>query len=121
MSPFSLPADLGSPGVARRWLADECAGQDVSDEACYSAQLATSELVTNAVIHARSAVTLVLLLTAGALRVEVSDDDPTRPQSRDASAAATSGRGMQIVGSVADRWGVTGHSDGKTVWFEVTR
>lgn len=121
MSPFSLPADLGSPGAARRWLADGCAGQDVTDETCYGAQLATTELVTNAIVHARSAVTLVLLFTGTCLRVEVSDDDPTPPQSRDAVAAATNGRGMQIVGTVADRWGVMGRVDGKTVWFEMTR
>ncbi len=85
-----------------------------------SAQLLVSELVTNAVVHARSDVTVVLSLTVHALRIEVSDDDPTCPQARDAHDSATGGRGLRIVDTVASRWGVLRHDGGKTVWFELT-
>ncbi|WP_425581672.1 ATP-binding protein [Streptomyces stramineus] len=36
-----------------------------------------------------------------------------------AGAAATSGRGLLLVHSLADGWGVRAHAVGKAVWFEL--
>ena len=119
--PVHLPADLASPRAARRWLADECARRDVGVGVCYSAQLLTTELVTNAVIHAHSAVTLVLTFTTHTLRVDVSDDEPSPPLGREAGDSGVGGRGLSIVDTLSARWGVTGHDGGKTVWFELLR
>lgn len=121
MAPLHLPADLRSAGVARRWLTDGWAGHDVTDAVDFAAQLLTSELVTNAVIHARSPVTLTLQLTAQTLRIEVSDDDPRQPRARDAHDAEVGGRGLQIVDRLAASWGVVDDDVGKTVWFELAR
>lgn len=121
MTALHLPADLGAPRTARRWLADGLVPHDVTDDVHFAAELLVSELVANAVIHARSAVTVALVLTAGALRVEVSDDDPRCPVVREAADAAVDGRGLWIMATVAARWGVDGRADGKTIWFELAR
>jgi hypothetical protein len=36
------------------------------------------------------------------------------------SISDTAGRGLHLVGLLADRWAVTPTADGKTIWFEVT-
>jgi two-component sensor histidine kinase len=78
-----------------------------------------SELVTNAVRHAHTLLRVVISVADQSLRVEVSDDDPTLPVAPDPQHHATSGRGLRIVDDLADQWGVTPGSQGKTVWFEI--
>jgi hypothetical protein len=54
------------------------------------------------------------------LHGEVSDANPLLPKPQpEASLEQTGGRGLLLVGEVADRWGVAAHERGKTVWFEV--
>lgn len=83
--------------------------------------LLTSELVTNAVVHARSDVEVTVSLGARAVRVEVADDGPGRPAVRRAGPDSPSGRGLTLVDAVADRWGVDHAAPGKSIWFEVRR
>jgi anti-sigma regulatory factor (Ser/Thr protein kinase) len=79
--------------------------------------LLTSELVTNAVLHARTAFTVRAVFDDPELRVEVSDGgrEHLYPATDDPYAAG--GRGLLLVAALADRWGITGRPDGKTVWF----
>lgn len=119
MSSVTLAAEPASAPAARRLLAGECADCGLSGDLTDTAQLLTSELVTNAVIHGRSAVTLEILVTGGLLRVAVSDDNSRHPELRPADDRALDGRGMGIVALLAARWGVTDHALGKTVWFEL--
>jgi anti-sigma regulatory factor (Ser/Thr protein kinase) len=82
-------------------------------------QLAVSELVTNAVRHAGSAVELALCID-GRLVIEVRDSDPELRQpleDAEADPLATSGRGLQIVAALSADWGVRFHEAGKAVWF----
>lgn len=80
-----------------------------------------SELVTNAVLHAQSDVTLGVQIVDGLLRVEVGDGSPYVPQLRADSEVALGGRGVALVDACADRWGVTPRPpEGKTVWFELS-
>jgi hypothetical protein len=53
------------------------------------------------------------------LRVEVHDGNSRHPTPSPAPADATSGRGLHLVESLAERWGVEGTPDGKVVWFEL--
>ncbi|RLV09953.1 hypothetical protein CTZ27_01485 [Streptomyces griseocarneus] len=90
-----------------------------------TAELLTSELVTNALVHTDGgAVVLAELTGAGErLRVEVRDFAARHPSLRvndDIQQAATSGRGLLLVHSLADGWGVRPHGVGKTVWFELS-
>lgn len=78
-----------------------------------------SEVVTNAVIHGRSAVLVDVAVQDRRLRVEVSDDGDGLPRLPAVDDALPSGRGLRIVGLLASDWGVRPKSPGKTVWFEL--
>jgi anti-sigma regulatory factor (Ser/Thr protein kinase) len=87
---------------------------------CDGVVLMADELVTNAIRHARSDVTLVMLRQGRRVRVEVHDGNPQPPVVRSPSPDDTNGRGMILVDEEAEAWGVDDHSqDGKAVWFEV--
>lgn len=115
-----LPAEVSSPALARRFVMERCAaaGDVVTAEVVV---LLVSELVTNAVLHARTASVLRLHTGDGRLRVEVQDASTEPPVASSASqnGHATGGRGVLLVDSLADRWGSDVGERGKTVWFEV--
>lgn len=117
---WSLPPDPSAVPLARRKLRSHLA--QVSSAQRDRVLLATSELVTNAVLHGEGPVTLRAWLD-GHVRVEVTEsgggDPKPRRQHRDDDEG---GRGLLIVEVVATRWGVTptGRRPGKTVWFEIS-
>jgi hypothetical protein len=78
-------------------------------------ELAVSELVTNAVVHARTAPTLVLTLTVGAVQIEVHDAFRSGLIAAGA-AGATGGLGLRVVGVLSDAWGWELTGPGKVVW-----
>jgi anti-sigma regulatory factor (Ser/Thr protein kinase) len=82
--------------------------------------LLVSELVTNAVIHARTAVHVSARVSPRRILVAVGDDDPENtPRTSEPGATATSGRGMRLVDLLASSWGVEMGVTSKVVWFEV--
>jgi anti-sigma regulatory factor (Ser/Thr protein kinase) len=86
-----------------------------------AAALLVSELVTNAVVHARSEVGLVVGRSEkrAVLRIEVHDGSAQRPVPGMFELEALSGRGMALVEAMASRWGVESDGTGKRVWFEL--
>ncbi|GAB2722226.1 ATP-binding protein [Streptomyces bullii] len=85
------------------------------------ARLVVAELTTNAATHGRVPgrdFRLLMYVVAGTLRIEVTDTrDDRLPTSRLPAPDAESGRGLLLVGALADRWGVTpGLPPRKTVW-----
>ena len=115
----ALPA---SAGAARRFVRDALMTRRVGDQVVETVELLTSELVTNAIIHARSAPQLLVSLAAGVVRIEVCDDDARPPTRRAPDVESASGRGIAIVAALATDWGVDQFpDDGKKVWFEVRR
>jgi anti-sigma regulatory factor (Ser/Thr protein kinase) len=108
------------PGAARRFVRRVLEATD-AEVALDTAELLTSELVTNAVVHVGSSSELVITTMDGGVRVEVTDHDGRLPAIETAGADATHGRGLAIVDALADAWGVDGRADnGKTVWFELS-
>ncbi|MFC5825544.1 SpoIIE family protein phosphatase [Nonomuraea insulae] len=92
------------------------------------AVLLTSELVTNAVVHAGTGVELTCRLDVDAipakLEIEVDDQHPTRTIPSPGSVSpegplATSGRGLALAGMLADAWGVTYTRTAKRVWVRM--
>ncbi|MFJ4620355.1 ATP-binding protein [Streptomyces sp. NPDC088812] len=84
------------------------------------AELLTSELVTNALVHTDHDAVLTATVGPAGLRVEVRDFVSRPPQPRPAATdGATHGRGLLLVQSLADAWGVRAHGVGKAVWFEL--
>jgi anti-sigma regulatory factor (Ser/Thr protein kinase) len=115
----TFPRQVRSVPLARRFVT-EVIGQHSAAE---DAVLLASELVTNAVVHARdaTAVTVTVAVTAAFIRVDVHDDGRAGiPYWRDAGSQAEEGRGFQIVNALAQRWGFICEQDRTCCWFEVT-
>jgi anti-sigma regulatory factor (Ser/Thr protein kinase) len=83
------------------------------------AMLLTSELVTNAVIHAATPLTLDVTVGPALLHVLVGDGDQRLPVPS-VTRGPQGGYGLQIVEELADAWGTTPSAAGKSVWFELT-
>jgi anti-sigma regulatory factor (Ser/Thr protein kinase) len=77
----------------------------------------TSELVTNAVLHARTALQVGVAREGQDLLIGVGDRGNGHPAQQPASETATQGRGLRLIDGLADRWGITRYEGGKTVWF----
>lgn len=88
-------------------------------DAIPDAELLVSELVTNAVLHARSSTRVTIEHAGTTVRVSVCDDSPRRPRLREYGPEAVTGRGLVIVDRIALRWGVDPSDNGKCVWFEI--
>jgi len=116
-----LACATGSPRAARRFVGDTLRQWDVGVE-WETVELLVSEVVTNAMIHARTDAEVAVVLQRDVVRIEVGDrsDDPPRP--RDAVPHGVSGRGVKLVAALASAWGVDrGLAGGKVVWFELPR
>ena len=83
------------------------------------AELLASELVTNAVLHAHTDVTVTVAVADGTAEVGVTDRSVDLPEQRDVGWQAEGGRGLRLVDGVAREWGVTHLSHGKQVWFRL--
>ncbi|EWM11290.1 ATP-binding protein [Kutzneria sp. 744] len=113
---MELPAEIASAARARRFVNDTCEGWNV-DGLCEDACLVASELVENAVHHARSQALLRLDLSRGILTISVRDDAPAPPRRHTVGTAPTGGRGMYIVDVIARAWGYAPTwAGGKVVW-----
>lgn len=116
-SPF--PGGTDAPRQARWWLASVLREHGLEHE-LHDVMVMVSELATNAVLHTDGGFGVEASLEGGRLRVEVRDTDPTIPQVHWVPAGAASGRGMLLVDTLSDAWGVTAlEGGGKSVWFEV--
>jgi anti-sigma regulatory factor (Ser/Thr protein kinase) len=113
-----LPAGPQAPSLARRFVAKALDSWDHADLS-ERAVLAVSELVTNAFLYGEGDIVLVVTL-GGVLRIEVRDGGAGLPTQRNYSPTSTTGRGLHLVGHVADRWGTSANGGkGKVVWFEI--
>jgi anti-sigma regulatory factor (Ser/Thr protein kinase) len=109
---LSLPARASSAREARRWvvgLVEEWGLEPLLEQV----ELLTTELVTNALLHAGTPMRVRLQRERAGVRVEVHDGSTVVPSRRRYSRTATTGRGM---GSLADDWGWRTEPDGKVTW-----
>jgi DNA-binding NarL/FixJ family response regulator len=114
---LTYDADVESPRQARRDVKAALAAA-AGASSVDVIELLTSELVTNAVRHANSAARVAVEVVGAKVRVSVTDDGPGVPATARPSPDAESGRGLDLVQGLADRWGVIALDVGKTVWFE---
>ena len=115
---IELPAELISGRKARLFLSDRLLEWRL-DGLMDTALLLTTELVTNAVIHAGSAVSVTVRRGMNRLRVEVADSGEGALHLREPGIEATTGRGLQLMEALATAWGTSAYDAGKLVWFEL--
>ncbi|MPZ72193.1 MAG: ATP-binding protein [Nitriliruptorales bacterium] len=116
---ITLPASPASGRAARTFVSKQLAEwrlEGLRD----TALLLTSELVTNAVVHARSPVNVTIRRVMDRLRVEVADVGGGALVLRDPDLDATGGRGLQLMEAMAVTWGTSAFVAGKLVWFELS-
>lgn len=91
------------------------------EEPAQVAELLLSELVTNALVHTGDGAVVAVSVAPQRLRVEVRDFVPGMPPVSHVPNAddGTHGRGLILVESLADSWGISPHALGKMVWFEL--
>jgi PAS domain S-box-containing protein len=113
-----------SVATARAFVRDTLQGwghSDVVDDAV----VLTSELVTNAVIHAGTSADVLCLRSEDGVRVEVADRYPEREVPIQgagrtiANLDSENGRGLLLCAALASRWGVEYTPTHKTVWFQL--
>ncbi len=132
----SLPGNPLAPAAARRFvraaLADWTelgvpAAAGITDRLADDSVLLVSELVTNAVVHAGTTVELLCRLeeadpgdSTETLVLEVSDHHPSRAVRSDQGQPSTGtpeyGRGLHLVATLSESWGITYRTGTKTVW-----
>ena len=111
-----FPHTPASVAQARRFVLG--ALSDVPAESREMIAVMVSELATNALRHAETSFLVRVDQTPDTVRVEVSDGGRGEPAVRSPEPSEPSGRGLRIVESLSDAWGVTAASGaGKTVWF----
>ena len=116
----SLPAQSMSVPLARWWARGWLAASPVPAREVDSTLYVVSELVSNAVRQGDGPVRIRLELLDQSLRVDVFDRGHRMPQIADLEPESTGGRGLQIIDSLADAWGVLEQDDGKTVWAQIS-
>ncbi|AJP04134.1 regulatory protein [Streptomyces cyaneogriseus subsp. noncyanogenus] len=113
-----------SVASARSFVRDTLQGwgfADIVDDAV----VLTSELVTNAVVHAGTSADVICLRTDDGVRIEVADRYPEREVPLQEAAVTMSspdregGRGLQLCAALAGRWGVEYTPTHKNVWFQL--
>ena len=117
---IDLPPERSAAAQARRFVREVCASWGLIHEVIDDIELLVSELVTNAVLHARSAALLTIEHFGDRIRVTVSDSSSIPPRLRDYGPEAATGRGVFLVDRLARAWGVDAEDGaGKRVWFEI--
>jgi anti-sigma regulatory factor (Ser/Thr protein kinase) len=118
----ALDSSPRSVQEARRWAGEVC--REVGrPELAETAELAITELVTNAVLHARPPMSMRVAGTFDHPRFEVADGSRVVPMvnhrmTDEDELLSTFGRGLGLVAMCALSWGVDVGTDGKVVWFE---
>ena len=111
-----LDADPASVGEARALVRASLKQWELTDLAD-TTELLVSELVTNALRYASGQITVRMVLER-TLVCEVLDDSAALPKLKQAGGNDESGRGLHVVGQLAQRWGTRRTAAGKVVWCE---
>ena len=113
-----LPCDASSVPAARHFVVATLTKWGFDGAAWAAAQI-VSELAANCSLHARTDYTVRLVHQNDSLRLEVRDGSPARVRQRRYGAQSTTGRGLRLVETLADTWGVDVATGGKTVWVDL--
>jgi CheY-like chemotaxis protein len=116
-----LGPDTGGVPLARQFLRDRC-NEWSCGEVLDDALLVTTELVTNALVHAGPLCELRAVLSGTVLRLQVSDSGVGMPDPRAAKDTDEGGRGLLLISALCAAWGTVAlPAGGKVVWAELLR
>ena len=117
---MEVPAEPTAPSRVRHWMAAQLTEWQVPEAVVGAAVLCTSELTTNALLHAGTAARVEIDLSAERLLVSVADygtrGTVTRAQT---DTLSSRGRGLGLIEELSDAWGTDPTVRGSTVWFEI--
>jgi anti-sigma regulatory factor (Ser/Thr protein kinase) len=115
-----VPAESTGPSRVRQWMRARLREWSVPDPVIGAAILCTSELTTNALLHAGTPAQVHIDLSTQRLLVSVADTGtrgsvtPTK-----ADTMSSRGRGLGLIEELSDAWGTDPSVRGATVWFEI--
>lgn len=117
---IELSPTPGSVAVARRWSIELASRRGFAVD-IDTVALLVSELVSNVVLHARTACELIVSVAGNVLRVEVRDGSSALPaETIQTDPMALSGRGMVLIDALSTTHGAEAlPGGGKLVWFEI--
>jgi anti-sigma regulatory factor (Ser/Thr protein kinase) len=112
-----LAGDLHAPAAARRFVSARLRGVLTADQdaICDDIALIVSELVTNSVRANARIIDLEVDVDDERVEVSVTDDAAGWPAFHAAEVDSVDGRGLEIVGHLADSWRTVARSRGKSV------
>lgn len=116
-----FPAVPESIGAARRFTRAALVRHAISFETIDIAILLVSELTTNVLLHAESAIRVRVRVGDDDVRVEVCDSSPEGPALEGGGSDRESGRGLELVSNLATGWDWSPRDNGKVVWFALAR
>jgi hypothetical protein len=107
------------PFAARRFLDETLRRWEYTGTVVDDARLLLTELVTNAVVHAKSPVSVSIRMQRPGLRLSVGDRSRVPPIPRAGADEPLGGHGLRLVAALSRAWGVDATADGKIVWAEL--
>jgi anti-sigma regulatory factor (Ser/Thr protein kinase) len=113
----TLPREPSCGAVARRWI-EQNLGDQLSPQPLRDLKLIVSELVTNAYLHGKGQIRLILEAAQSSVRVEVVDQGEGVAIAIRREGLGEGGQGLQLVDAISTRWGAF---EGTThVWAEMS-
>lgn len=116
---LELGPDPHSPRMARTRVRELLGELGVARSVVEDTELLVTELVTNSVLHARTSVVLEVEVGNDRIDVAVTDRSDRSLIRKSPSPDAATGRGINILDSIAPDWSVSHHDGGKTVRFSL--
>ena len=115
---LTLEPRLDAAGLARRHVRT-CLMDWELESLVDPVLLLTSEVVTNALLHTGTRLTVLVERSGAGVQVAVEDGSSVPPVQRRHSTTASTGRGVQLLEAIAETWGWRPTAAGKIVWFRV--
>jgi anti-sigma regulatory factor (Ser/Thr protein kinase) len=117
---MQVAAEPTGPSRVRQWMTNRLRDWSVPEPVIGAAILCTSELTTNALLHAGTPAQVHIDLSAERLLVSVADTGTRGSVTRAHTDALSSrGRGLGLIEELSDSWGTDPTVRGSTVWFEM--
>ncbi len=117
---MEVPAEPTAPSRVRHWMTAQLSDWRVPESIIGAAVLCTSELTTNALLHAGTAARVEIDLSSERLLVSVADSGTRGTVTKAQTDTLSSrGRGLGLIEQLSDAWGTDPTVRGSTVWFEI--